>query len=238
MKPKIRNILIAVLALVVLTGAAVWMFNRNRPSVPNTAPEEGAAPQEGAAPEEESPLQAQPTPGVEEQHIQELREMLQRTSLSEEARSSVQEKLEMAERLAAQRASARANPALMQGDKDPGPAASFMQMPEQPLEEGIFEGSQGLIRPSVADVANVWQGERSGVVYQVFAGSTVEENPRGLVIVVAMAPDRPAGERQFYTSPDEPARLRIVEVQDQRLLLEDEQGRRSFFSLESRIFEH
>lgn len=218
MKPQIQIWIIASLALAGLAG----IFSLVR----------------GTSTSQPAALLAQSTPSAEDQHIQQLREILSKNNLSEEGRSSVQEKLEMAERLADQQAAGKAARSASQNAKDPGSAASFWQAPEQPLTEGIFEGSQGLVRPSAADIANVWQGQMSGAVYQIFAGSTVDDSPRGLVIVVKLDPDKPAGERQTYIDPDGSARLRILEVQGNRLLLENDQSIQSYFNMESRTFEH
>lgn len=184
---------------------------------------------------ESASAETRPQQGVEDEQVAKLREQLQSDTLSAEGRRSLEEKLVMAERMATQRAVG----AQSGGSKDapPLPLSAPAAATEAPLVEGIFPGSQGLIKPSQADVLNVWQGERDGVLYQVFAGSTATEPRQGALIVAQENPDKPVREQQGYLAPTGITSLRILSVEGMRVLLETDLGGSLTFDLETRSFE-
>jgi len=186
----------------------------------------------GSKPENTPNVQV--TPPSEDAQVQKIREQLRQDGLSDEGRQSLEEKLQIAERSAAQQAEGSA--AKRSVKNPPLPAAASMEQPEDEFIEGIFEGSQGLVRPSQADIINVWQGQHNGEFHQVFAGSSVEPPGRGLLIVVTLDDDRPTGQRQLYLAPEGAAVLRIIEVDAGRLLLETDSGARLSFDLSTREF--
>lgn len=174
------------------------------------------------------------TPGSEADQVQKLREQLALPVLSEEGRQGLEEKLQIAERSATEQAAA--GTAKRSVKNPPMPAAAPMAETDSELMEGIFEGSQGLVRPSQADITNVWQGRFDGVVYQVFAGASVEQPVKGMLIVAALEDDSPTGQRQMYTAPGDAAKLRIIRVEQGVLLLETDAGAQISFDLSSRQF--
>lgn len=177
---------------------------------------------------------AKTTPGSEEAQAQKLREQLQRPGLSDEGRKNLEEKLQIAERSATEQAAAGS--AKRSVKNAPPPAAAAMLESESDFFEGIFEGSEGLVRPSQGDIANGWQGRYEGSVYQVFAGSSPDQPAKGLLIVAMLEEDRPTGQRQAYAAPGEVTRLRIIEVNAGMLLLETDAGERLTFDLSTRTF--
>lgn len=180
-----------------------------------------------------------PEPDYEENHVQELRTLLNSGQLSDAGRESLQAKLEMAERMAAERQAARN--ALQAGPREKviSEEMRVFSAPEQPqpAPEGIFEGSEGLVRPSLAQINNTWQAERSGSLYQVFAGSLPDQPEQGLLIVSQIAPDRPVGEREVYLAPSNAGSLRILSVDGQTLRLEGASGMKLSFDLDSRTYQ-
>jgi hypothetical protein len=169
--------------------------------------------------------------------IKELSSMLNSRKMSDEDRKSLETKLEMAERLAAQR---QVDPS----KRGPKPAAQPINQPaelmsqsNEPIQDEVLEGSEGLIRPSEATVLNLWQGERNGLYYQVFAGATVEDQPQSMVIMVQTNLDQSQRKQQTYLAPQNIGALRVVEVKDMRVTLSGENGGQVVFNLESQSFE-
>jgi hypothetical protein len=70
----------------------------------------------------------------------------------------------------------------------------------------------------------------------VFAGSTVEQPVRGLLIVVTLDADRPTGQRQMLAAPGDAKMLRILQVEAGRLLLETDSGAQLSYDLTTKTF--
>jgi hypothetical protein len=119
----------------------------------------------------------------------------------------------------------------------PLPAEAMEGESSQPFLEGVFEGSQGLIRPSLANVENMWQGQRSDTSFQVFAGSSPNDPAKGLLLVIVMDPERPTGSIQAYPAPDGASALRILEVTGTLVQIESSEGSRFAFDLGTRQFQ-
>ncbi len=175
---------------------------------------------------------------IDDPQVQKLNEMLQRTDLSPESRRDLEERRIMAERMALERVDPQPGPVEQRGPKIAPPlSAPLLVEPTQELWEGVFEGSDGLVRPSAATVINGWQGRRARSDYQVFAGSTPEEPVRGLLIVAQMDDGTIVGGRTMYLAPDGITSLTIIEMQDTTLLLETDSKSRLYFDLMTRQFQ-
>lgn len=176
-----------------------------------------------------------PTPIPADLQVEQMRAALQSEELSEAARRSLQEKLAMAEQMAAEQA---AGAQLPRRDKvaPPLPAAALENQPA-PVQEGIFEGSQGLIRPSSADIRNVWQGERDGVLLQVFAGSLPDDPAQGIVVVVQASQEDPVRTTKWIRAPVETGALQIIEARDSLLIMTGEDGTLLTFNLVTLSFQ-
>jgi len=172
----------------------------------------------------------------EERQAEQLRQALQRDSLSEPARRSLQEKLAMAEQMAAEQAAGAQAPR-QEKVAPPLPAAALQTQAEpQPELEGIFEGSQGLIKPAMADIRNVWQAERDGILIQVFAGALPDQPEQGLVLIVQIRPDL-RRTMEMRQAPGATGALRIIEARQALLLLAAEDGSRLTFDLNTLSFQ-
>lgn len=179
-------------------------------------------------------LQPQAQDSAEEALIHKLQEQLKSEELSVEGRSSLEEKLALAQRSATQQA---ASGAARRSEKNPPPPEAAVMEMNSEISEGIFEGSQGLVRPGEAEISNLWQGAYNGTVYQVFAGATADQPARGLLMVAVLDEDRPTGTRQIYLASQETARLRIIAVVDGKVLVETDSGMQFSFNLDTRIFD-
>jgi hypothetical protein len=169
--------------------------------------------------------------------VQALRGQLADPALSEEGRRTVEKKLIMAERMAWEVAAGQAAPRTEKIapalPAEPAQAALQIQAAD---EDVLFEGSEGLVRPSLALIINGWEGSRGGARYQVFAGSTPAEPFRGALVVVELEPGRPTGAHERYLAPDGTTMLRILEATETGLILEGDAGARLFFNLALRSF--
>ncbi len=176
-----------------------------------------------------------PTPVPADSQVEQLRRALESDTLSEPARRSLQEKLAMAERMAAEQA---AGAQLPRREKVAPPApASAMANQAVPIQEGIFEGSQGLVRPSTADIRNVWQGEREGRLVQVFAGALPGEPARGILLVVQVDSGDMGRKTEWIQAPDGAGALRIVEAHEASLTLAAQDGSLLTFYLDTLSFQ-
>lgn len=182
---------------------------------------------------------AQPQfPPSDDPQVQKLTEWLERAGLSDETRQGLEEKRIMAERMALERVDPQALPVEQRGAKVAPPlAAPLVEEPAQELWEGIFEGSEGLVRPSVAQVINGWQGRSAGTEYQVFAGSTPEQPARGLLLVAELDENLPTASRQTYLAPEGVVSLKVIEIRQNGLLLETDTQNRLYFDLATRQFQ-
>ena len=176
---------------------------------------------------------ATPAPADDAQIVQ-LKTALESGKLSEPARRSLQEKLAMAERMQAEQAAGAQLPRREKA-APPLPQAAAPNLPE-PLQEGIFDGSQGLVRPSSADILNVWQGARNGNVFQVFAGSLPGDPSQGILLVVQIAPDMKR-KTTWLRPPGQPGALRITAAGGPLLTLAGQDGSTLTFNLDTLSFE-
>ncbi len=174
--------------------------------------------------------------GGENQEMLHLQSVLQNDSLSPEVRGSVEEKLAMAERMAVEQA---------QGQVTHGPKV-LTPLPTQPaalittvhpIEEGIFEGSAGLIRPSMLNVVNGWQGLWNGSVIQVFAGASPLNSNQGIFLWVAMNQDGSGRKMKMLNAPDQSGALRIKSVENGFVSLDSEGGDPLVFDLNTQSFQ-
>lgn len=180
----------------------------------------------------------QPTLPAADPQVSKLELLLQRTDLSEETRQDLDEKRMMAERMALESIDPDPRPVEERGPKvAPALAEPLALEPAQPLWEGRFEGSEGMVRPGTARINNGWQGTSGGAAYQVFAGSTPLDPPRGLLLVAQLNEDLPTAQREVYLAPEGTLSLKIVALRDNLLLLETDTNHRLYFDLVTRQFQ-
>jgi hypothetical protein len=122
--------------------------------------------------------------------------------------------------------------------KDPQAVQQLAALPaELPVEiqEGIYEGSGGLLRTWEADIRNTWEGSRGGQQLRILAGAPVDDPSSGLVIVIdPVAAGENAG-LYGYASPGS-GPLRITSVEDTQVTLQQEDGSLVIFDLLKRAF--
>lgn len=187
----------------------------------------------GAAAGKQAGQVATPVPADSE--VEQIRRALESDNLSEPGRRSLEEKLAMAERMAAEQA---AGAQLPRREKVAPPVpASAIENQAAPIQEGIFEGSQGLVRPPTADIRNVWQGERNGILVQVFAGSLPGEPARGILLVIQANPENMGRQTEWIQAPGGAGALRIVEARESLLILAGQDGSLLAFNLDTLSFQ-
>lgn len=119
--------------------------------------------------------------------------------------------------------------------KQAEPLAALMDLQQVEIEEGIYEGSGGLISNAIASIQNSWEGQRGSTALRVLAGSFAEEPAKGLLVVID-----PQGSEQpgphFYAAPESAGTLRIIEVQESQVVLQTESGEQILFDLVTRSY--
>lgn len=152
------------------------------------------------------------------------------------SRESLMKKIEMAERVEKEQQS---------GETAPAPKLTF-EVSSQPevkalteVESGIFPGSEGMIRPSQAQINNYWQGSVDGQSVMVFAGAATDNPNQGLVVVVTASLDPAVSDIHFETvlAPGETGTLRVDTESDGLLTLETLNGTELIFNLNEKTFE-
>ncbi len=208
------------LLLIALVAALSWAL------IPNTGVKNARA---ALSPTPE----ATPT---EDALIKNLREALENPNLSDEERASLQEKLQMSERSQNQQA-ARSD---AQGPKNAPTQSEQSLLPQgqalQPVEDEIIEGSEGVVESWVAEVQNLWQGERDGIYYQILAGADAEDTQQGLLIFIEIHPGLISRTQTTLQSPQKNGALRILSVEDYRMELVDQAENHLSFDIQKREF--
>jgi len=152
------------------------------------------------------------------------------------ARESLMEKIEMAKNSEQQQSAAETiAPAPKQAPDFAGDAL-MKALPQ--VESGIFPGPEAMIRPSLVQVSNFWQGVRDGQIVMAFAGAQSENPRQGLVVIATTSLDPSVGDIQFETflAPGETGSLRVVEEKNGVLALEARDGARLSFDLGAKSF--
>jgi hypothetical protein len=226
----VKNVkgILSLLALVLLLGIAVFFLVRGTSAA-------GGGGDGGSSSPNPMPTNL---PTVVDPRVQELRNELDNKALDKAARESIEEKLKMAERIAAERFAGAAQP---RDEKTapalpPGPLLSAEEALNVP--EGIFEGSQGLIRPSMAQINNGWQGVRSGEVWQVFAGALADDAAQGLVIIFRENPEKMNRTLLEIQAPGKTGSLSILSVKDHLMVLQTGSGSQLTLNLDTLSFEN
>jgi hypothetical protein len=165
-----------------------------------------------------------------------LREALENPNLSDEERTSLQEKLRMSERSQNQQA-ARGD---AQGPKDAPTQSEQSLLPQgqalQPVEDEIIEGSEGVVESWVAEIQNLWQGERDGIYYQILAGAEAEDTQQGILILIEIHPGLISRNQTILQSPQKNGALRILSVEGYRMELVDQAENHLTFDIQKREF--
>lgn len=155
-------------------------------------------------------------------------------NLDPQSRESLSEKIAIQTRTAADQAAGEANPASK--DKVPPLPAQPQQAVAGPqAQAGIFNGSEGMVKPEQAQINNYWQGEIDGKPTMVLAGAEPQDSGKGLVIVVISDGFSVTGFR-IVPAPEGIGSLKAVDFTPQTLILEDTNGNRLTFDLKTQTF--
>jgi len=155
-------------------------------------------------------------------------------NLDLQSRESLNEKLEIEALKATQKAAGEANPA----PKDklpPAPTVVNQAVANPPAPSGIYNGSEGMVKPEQAQINNYWQGAFNGKALMVMAGSEPVDTSKGLVIVVSSDGFSVTG-FEIVLAPQGVGSLKVVEATGAILTLEDQSGNRLTFDLASQAF--
>jgi hypothetical protein len=184
-----------------------------------------------------------PTVGVDlatkvasDPQVRSLEKVLEDQRLSKEARKSVELKIEMAKRMAAQQA---AGAILQKGIKQAPPLPTRQALIATPVNvpDQIFEGSQGMIRPSTAEISNCWQGLRNGKIWEIYAGTLTLNPNEGALIIFSSDAKTAARTMRIAKGPANSGALRILSVEGGIVILQPANGSTLKFSMQTMAFE-
>jgi hypothetical protein len=171
-------------------------------------------------------------PSIEDESVMVYQTALAGEGLDEDMRHSLEEKLRMAQWIAAQRASSMII--------HPDPAVDSVAEPRfvsDPIfQEGIFDGDEGIFRPEQAFIQNYWQSELANSYLQVFAGVLGGDEEQGIVYVLETTSDRYQTDFELYLAPQKSGSLRIIGESDYRLILLSEDQTEIIFDILKREF--
>lgn len=166
--------------------------------------------------------------------LERLQEQLLDPRLDVEARESMMKKIDLLKQAEADRQAG-------------GPAPAPKVPPEFPqqnqvlapaeIETGIFPGSEGMVKPSVAQINNYWQGPVDGQVVMAFAGA-LSDDPQQGALILATIPGDPMQEIGFvtYLSPAKGGTLRVSSETEGILTLSQADGAMLRFDMRARTY--
>lgn len=167
-------------------------------------------------------LQNTPPTAPEEREIAELRKELENKDLSDQMRKSLEEKLEIAERVATQRVSGR--PA----SKDPDKMPTLIPVTDPPPPTGIIDKIPELFYSRGVKIVNLWQDYVNDELIQVAAGALTNDPSQGIVIVRNLTTQ--IGDK-YYEIPNNTGTVYVEAAIGNRLTLETSQGETYFFDI-------
>jgi hypothetical protein len=173
----------------------------------------------------------QPYPPPSDSYIADLleeietdRELLAGDSLDEQMRRSIEEKLEIAIRIATRVSRPWAI-------VDPLETPVLIPLENSPFQTGIFEGSGGALRPAQAVLFNRWQGIVNNVMTIVFAGYTGDDREQGVVYIQRISDETRSVYWSSYLTPVRSGPVRILRAEGYRLILSTEAGDILYFDV-------
>ena len=179
-----------------------------------------------------------PDTGVDIQSLPPVERMQQQLldpHLDVNSRESLMEKIELVQRVEQAQESGSIAPA-------PKTAPEFdsqtLMKAVPQIETGIFPGSEGMVRPSLAEINNYWQGVVAGQIVQAFAGSSSDDPQQGVIVVVTSSMDPASSDIHFdvVPAPGETGSIHAVSETNGVLTLENETGTILLFSVAEKRF--
>jgi len=178
------------------------------------------------------PISANPSISAPQNEVTVLQQLLTSGRPDAQTRSSLLEKLAIANRVAAEQQAEKNNPAAQNAHRLPTPQA----VQDPPMRSGIFPGDGGLFHAGQAVIANRWQSQVDDNYLQVYAGATDTNPAQGIVVVMITSPDRTQTQSQVYPAPSGTGPLEITTVNGQVLTLHYKNGRTLKFDVQTRQF--
>lgn len=168
--------------------------------------------------------------------IQTMLEKLFDPQVDLQARQSLGEKIDMAKLQATQQAAGELDRA---PKKAPAslPAAAQKTVLQADFQEGLLEGSEGIIQPQEGVISNMWQGRIKSDYVQVFAGAEMSDLQQGLLIVRIISADRAKTQQMRFNPLQADGSLKIQSVNGGRVTLLLENGKGLVFNLSTLSFE-
>lgn len=208
---------IAILGVVVIS---LFIFLQSRWLTPANQPNHGT-------------VAATSTPSGEVS-VPDMQKQLMNPQLDPASRASLTEKIEIAQRETQNAAAGEANPAPKTPQPQPNQAVPSLLS----ITPGISDGSQGMIKPSQANILNNWHGMRDGRIVTAFAGSKADDPSAGLILVLSINADPNVNDTQIdtFSAPGAAGPLRIASEKDGVLTLTGAGGQLVKFDLTGRTY--
>lgn len=165
-----------------------------------------------------------------------LQAQLMDPGLDLQSRESLIEKIELQKRAEANLQVGKDNPAPKTPSNQVNPGAIPAQLK---VESGIFEGSEGMIRPDQAVITNYWRGVLNGKILIAFAGSKAGDENQGMIILVTASLDPAVSDTTFenFLAPSQAGKMRVVDMKDNHILeLQPANGPMVKFDLNTKTF--
>lgn len=118
--------------------------------------------------------------------LEQFQTRLLNPAVDQPGREALIEKIEIQNREDALQKSGEENPASK--TNAPEVASSKVQT-ELSVETGIFEGSEGMVRPEQGNIQNYWRGIVDGKIVMLMAGAKAGDDTIGLVVVITASSD-------------------------------------------------
>jgi|GEM_PF-2690577 len=153
-----------------------------------------------------------------------------------QSREMLMEKIELEKRADKNRQAGAAQPAPKTAPQNlVAPAA---MIPQEQVESGIFEGSEGMIRSEQAEIQNHWAGVVDGNIVMVFAGAKTGQKEQGMLVVVTASLDPNVNDTvfEYYYAPANSGILRVLEAHEGYLVLQRANGAPLKFDLMAKKF--
>lgn len=178
-----------------------------------------------------------PAPPLREAgNLQQMKESLFDPALDVTMRESLTEKIELSQKAQQAVLDSLASPAPKTAPALPAFSMNAV-MGEWQSASGIYEGSDGLVRPEDATIANYWQGVVAGRGMAVLAGADATDSSQSLLIILTT--ELPDGESTYQRIllKEKAGKIRILQADFPRLVLQSAEGQQWIFNVETLSFE-
>jgi len=165
-------------------------------------------------------------------NIQQMKESLFDPALDVTMRENLTEKIELAQKAQQAVLESAASPAPKEAPVLPRYSMNSL-MGEWQSASGIYEGSDGLVRPEDVTISNYWQGVVAGKGIAVLAGADASDPAQSILIVLTT--ELPDGVSTYQRLPlqEKAGKIRIVHADFPRLTLQSAEGRQWIFNVET-----